>query len=156
MTRTHRPTTATHAYIERLRQKGHRITPQREMILEALLASSAHITAEEILAAVQTRTQAMNIATVYRTIDLLFKEGMLTRVDLGSERIAYTTVRHGTHLHLVCRRCENVIEADSAILGSIGDRVRQQYGFAVDLEHIALFGLCSNCQQIGEQNHARS
>jgi Fur family ferric uptake transcriptional regulator len=151
MTRAHHTTTATRTYIERLRQKGHRITPQREMILEALLASSAHITAEEILAAVQTHTQAINIATVYRTIDLLFKEGIITRVDLGGERIAYTTVRHGTHVHLVCRRCGRVIEADHAVLGMLGVQVRQRYGFAVDLEHIALFGLCRDCQQTGEQ-----
>lgn len=146
MTRAHHPTTATHTtYIDRLRQKGHRITPQREMILEALLASSEHITVEEILTAVQTRTQAMNIATVYRTVDLLFKEGMITRIDLGSERIAYAPVQHGPHVHLVCRRCERVTESASAIFDPIGDAVWQQYGFAVDLEHIALFGLCRDC-----------
>jgi Fur family ferric uptake transcriptional regulator len=151
MTRAHHPTTATHTYIERLRQKGHRITPQREMILETLLASSEHITAEEILTAVQTRTQAMNIATVYRTIDLLFKEGMITRVDLGSERIAYAPVQHGPHVHLVCRRCGRVIEAASDVLGTMGDTIGQRYGFHVDLEHIALFGLCPGCQQPGER-----
>jgi Fur family ferric uptake transcriptional regulator len=141
-------TTAAQPYLEWLRQKGHRITPQREMILEALLASNEHITAEEIFTQVQHRTRAINMATVYRTIDLFFKEGMLARVDLGGERIAYTTVRHGTHVHLVCRRCGTVIEANSAVLGTLGDHVRQQYGFAVDLEHIALFGLCRACQHI--------
>jgi Fur family ferric uptake transcriptional regulator len=140
-------TAALRPYLDWLRQKGHRITPQREMILEALLASSEHITAEEIFTLVQRRTRAINMATVYRTIDLFFKEGMLTRVDLGGERIAYTTVRHGTHMHLVCRSCGAVIEADSTVLDTLDDRVRQQYGFAVDLEHIALFGLCRNCQQ---------
>jgi Fur family ferric uptake transcriptional regulator len=140
-------TVAVRPYLDWLRQKGHRITPQREMILEALLSSSEHITAEEIFTLVQHRTGAINMATVYRTIDLFFKEGMLTRVDLGGERIAYTTVRHGTHVHLVCRRCGAVIEADRAVLGTLGDQVRQRYGFAVDLEHIALFGLCHACQQ---------
>jgi Fur family ferric uptake transcriptional regulator len=54
-------------------------------------------------------------------------------------------------VHLVCRRCGRVIEADHAVLGMLGVQVRQRYGFAVDLEHIALFGLCRDCQQTGEQ-----
>jgi Fur family ferric uptake transcriptional regulator len=63
--------THCHTYIQALRNLGYRITPQREMIIEALAHSSHHVTAEEIYAQVHQRAKAVNIATVYRTLDLL-------------------------------------------------------------------------------------
>ena len=75
-----------HTLLADLRQKGYRITPQREMIIQAIAHTSNHMTAEEIFAEVQTRTQALNLATVYRTLDMLVDEGLATHVDLGSAR----------------------------------------------------------------------
>ena len=60
-----------HTLLETLRRRGYRITPQREMIIEVISSSGRHMTAEEIFKDVQGRTRAMNIATVYRTLDLL-------------------------------------------------------------------------------------
>ena len=65
-----------------LRNRGYRITPQREMIVQALAHQSSHMTAEEIFAVVRTQTQAVNLATIYRTLDMLVDQGLATRVDL--------------------------------------------------------------------------
>ncbi len=134
-----------HTFIETLHRRGYRVTPQREMIIETIVYSGQHMTAEEVHAVVQTRTQAINIATVYRTLDFLVKEGLSSRVDLGSGKTVYATTAHGPHIHLVCRQCSTVIEADYNLIAPLQQQIQQQYGFHADLHHISLAGLCAIC-----------
>ncbi|NOK62744.1 MAG: transcriptional repressor [Chloroflexi bacterium AL-W] len=133
--------------IETLRQRGHRVTPQREMIIEALTHGGDHVTVENIFATVQTRSHAVNIATIYRTVEFLVKEGLVTRNDLGGDQIVYTTRYHGPHVHLVCRQCKKSVEATSASLRHLSKQLEEQYGFHTDIDHLSLFGLCAECQQ---------
>jgi Fur family ferric uptake transcriptional regulator len=132
--------------IQDLRARGYRLTPQREMIIEALAHSRKHLSAEDIHKMIQPRTHAMNIATVYRTLDLLVEEGMVSRIDVGGGRELYATDRHGPHLHLACRRCGKVIEADQSLIQPLEKKLHEAHGFTPDLEHISLFGLCEDCQ----------
>jgi len=132
--------------IDELRQRGFRITPQREMIVKSITHSERHMSAEEIFVEMQTRTQATNIATVYRTLDMLWEEGLACRNDLGEGRIVYAAFQHGPHIHLVCRYCNQIIDADPQVLGSLEDELSSQYDFAADLQHISIFGVCPDCQ----------
>jgi Fur family ferric uptake transcriptional regulator len=134
------------AYINALRDLGYRITPQREMIIEALAHSPHHVTAEEIYAQVHERTRAVNIATIYRTLDLLVEQGMASRAGLQDGRIVYAAANHGPHLHLICRGCGCAIDASQEVLASLERQLRQEYGFAADLQHLTIAGLCSSCR----------
>lgn len=134
------------SYLQDLRKQGYRITPQREMIVEALAHSARHVTAEEIYEQVRRRTRAVNIATVYRTLDLLVEKGMACRAGLQEGTILYAPASHGTHLHLVCRCCGKTIDADQQMLTPLDDQLRQRYGFAADLQHLTFLGLCPDCQ----------
>lgn len=136
----------SHGLLERLRQRGYRVTPQREMIVEAVAESCNHLTAEEIFEAVHSRSRAINVATVYRTLDFLVKEGLASRSDLGGGRIVYATTQHGPHIHLVCRLCGQVIEASYELVASLEQRLAEQYGFTADLSHLAIAGLCPGCR----------
>ncbi len=135
-----------HTLLENLRQKGYRVTPQREMIIQAIAHSDSHMTAEDIFSEVQQRTQAINLATIYRTLDMLVDEGLATRVDLGDGKIVYATVEHGPHIHLVCRGCGYVFNADPQLLASIEEQLQTQYNFTPDLNHISIFGICPDCK----------
>jgi Fur family transcriptional regulator, ferric uptake regulator len=132
-------------YINALRNLGYRITPQREMIVEALAHSPQHVTAEEIYAQVHERSRAVNIATIYRTLDLLVERGMACRAGLQDGRVVYAASNHGPHLHLVCRACGGSIDASQEALSFLDGQLKQQYGFAADLQHMTLAGLCSAC-----------
>ena len=132
-------------YIKSLRDLGYRITPQREMIVEALAHSPHHMTAEEVYDQVHERARAVNIATIYRTLDLLVEHGMASRAGLQDGRVVYAASNHGSHLHLVCRMCGNAINASQEVLTSLERQLRQQYGFAADLQHLTIAGLCSAC-----------
>ena len=146
-------------YVEALRSRGYRITPQREMIIEELTSTNAHMAAEEIHDEIQKRTKALNIATIYRTLDMLVEEGLACKNDLGAGCVVYAINRHGPHIHLVCRVCGQVIEANQSLISDLGKKLQQKYGFAADLRHISLFGVCSECQKeipkppTNKQNH---
>jgi Fur family transcriptional regulator, ferric uptake regulator len=133
-------------YIETLRSHGFRITPQREMIVEAIAHQGNHINADELFALIQERTHSVNIATVYRTLDLLVDQGLASRIDLGEGRVIYATGQHGTHMHLVCRQCGQVTHADQELLAVLNQQLHSDYQFAADLQHISVLGLCKDCQ----------
>ena len=134
-------------YFETLRSRGYRITPQREMIIEALAHSGQHINADEVFALIRRRTQSVNIATVYRTLDLLVEQGLASRIDLGEGRVIYATQQHGPHIHLVCRQCGQTIDADRTLLSSLTHQLQSEYQFAADLQHISVLCLCADCQE---------
>jgi len=132
--------------IDHLRSRGFRITPQREMIIQVITSSQEHMSAEEIFAEVQKNTNATNIATVYRTLDMLWEEGFACRNDLSEGKIVYATIDHGPHIHLVCRHCNQVLDADPQVLVDLGIELDSKLGFSADLEHLSIFGICSNCR----------
>jgi len=138
--------THCHTILEALRQRGYRITPQREMIIQAVAHSPVHITAEEVAEQLRVHTSAINLATVYRTLDMLWQEGFACRNDLSEGKIVYATFQHGPHIHLVCRKCNEVIEADVGILNSLGKDLELKYKFQSNLDHFSIFGVCSDCQ----------
>jgi len=133
-------------FIDALRSHGYRITLQREMIIESIAHAGQHINAEEIFDQIQHRTHAVNIATVYRTLDLLVEQGLASRIDLGEGRVIYATNQHGPHIHLVCRKCGQVTDADQDLLSSLNCDLQSRYQFAADLQHISILGLCRDCQ----------
>jgi len=138
-------------FIDELRAQGFRITPQREMIIETIAHQGNHINAEEVFAQIQKRTQSVNIATVYRTLELLVEQGLASRIDLGEGRVVYATHQHGQHIHLVCRQCGRIIDADQHMLSEVNQQFQSDYRFAADLDHIAVPGLCRECQANSER-----
>jgi len=142
-----------HTFIQALRAKGYRMTPQREMVIEVVAHSGVHLTAEEVFKQVQKRTRAINITTVYRILELLVAEGLATCILLGDNRLVYATVRHGPHVHLLCRKCGRTIQADERLLSTFGRKIRALHGFAVDMQHLSIPGLCADCQ--AEENSPR-
>jgi len=134
------------ALLQTLRQLGYRITPQREMIVQALAHDCDHMTAEDIFQQVQARTQAVDIATVYRTLDLLVGAGLATRILLKNGQQVFTISQHGPHLHLVCRSCGNVLKIDHQLLLPLVAELHALYGFEADWQHISVVGTCQSCQ----------
>ncbi len=130
-----------HRYLEELRQRGYRITPQREIIIQAVADSTAHLTAEDVLKLIRPRSEAINIATIYRTLEMLVEEGLVIRSDLGQGQAVYAPQQHGPHIHLVCRHCGEVIAADHTMADSLQEQIRARYHFEADFTHITIFGL---------------
>ncbi len=133
--------------IDKLSQAGHRLTPQRLMIVSAIENSSDHISAEEIYAQVAAKFPNVNISTVYRTLELLQRLGLVTETDLGGGRVRYHPAEKGHHHHLICEQCGAVIDLDESVLAPLKDALLRQCNFVADLKHIGIFGRCLKCSQ---------
>ena len=133
--------------VYKLSELGYRLTPQRIMILSAIENSDSHISAEEIYVRVVAKYPHVNISTVYRTLELLKRLGLVTETDLGGGRVRYHPADKGHHHHLVCQECGAIIDLDESTLFSLRDTLLREYKFIADVRHLAIFGRCVNCSQ---------
>ena len=131
----------------KLSQQGYRLTPQRIMILEAIENSDHHISAEEIHAQIVTKYPNVNISTVYRTLELLKRLGLVTETDLGEGRVRYHPLEKGHHHHLVCRECGAIVDLDESLLTPLRSALLREYQFDADLRHLAILGRCVRCRK---------
>ena len=115
--------------IKILRERGYRLTPQREMILDAIILAGDHMSAEDVFSKVQEQSSAVNLATVYRTLDMLVEEGLACRTDLGTGEYMYATNQHGPHIHLICRKCGYTQDADHTLLKKLAETILSEYDF---------------------------
>jgi len=133
-------------YLERLREKGFRRTPQRDMVLSVMHGLDAFATAEEIYQQVQALSSAVDISTVYRTLDLLQEFQLVAAADAGEgQRRFKLEGAHEAHLHLICRRCGAVVGADIAPMDALVAHARERHGFVIEPDHLSIAGLCRAC-----------
>jgi Fur family ferric uptake transcriptional regulator len=131
-----------------LRERGHRLTPQRQLIVEAIEAveGHGHVSAEEIHDRVSATFPQVNISTVYRTLDLLQNLGLVHHMHLVDGVAQYHVASAVRHQHLVCRACGNEQEIAADILDPLAAHIERAYGFQADLEHFAVIGICGECR----------
>ena len=131
---------------ERLRDRGYRLTPQREMVLQAV-ETLGHATPDEVLAEVRRRSSAVNVSTVYRNLEVLEELGLVRHAHLSDRAPTYHSVTGHTHFHLVCRNCHRVTAVDADVAHDLADRLRTEFGFRADLGHLSLHGRCGDCAE---------
>ncbi len=127
-----------------LRAQGYRLTPQREMVLRAV-EHLGHGTPDEILAEVRKDSAAVNISTVYRTLELLEELGLVRHAHLTDRAPTYHSTASPTHVHLVCRSCGGVTEVAPEVVEPMTGTLREHYGFTTDVGHLTVFGTCRDC-----------
>ena len=135
-----------HDVVEALQQIGYRLTPQRMMILEAIADSAGHLSAEEIHETVRTAYPYLDISTVYRTLDLLKTLHLVSETDLGRGPAQYELLSKGLHHHLICTECGEILDVPNSLLDSLRHAMSEEYDFHAEIEHLAVFGICSNCK----------
>ena len=134
-------------YAAYLRDRGYRMTPQRQIIMDAICEGHGHTTLPEILQRVQKKSAAINQATVYRSLHFLLETGLIVKAEVAPSEVVYEIAGHSPHHHLLCRACHHEIEIDAEPLTTMKAAIQERYGFIVDANHLVLTGLCSYCQQ---------
>ncbi len=129
-----------------LRGKGYRLTPQRELVLRAV-DRLGHATPDEVLAAVHEESRAVNISTVYRTLELLEELGLVKHNHISDRAPTYHSTATPDHVHLVCRSCGAITEVAPAVIAPMTDTLRDDYGFSTDIGHLTVFGTCGECSR---------
>ena len=129
---------------QKLRRGGYRITPQRQLVLQAV-EDLRHGTPDEILAHVQRTASGVNLSTIYRNLEVLEEVGLVTHAHIGHGAPTYHAVDDHVHIHLVCDKCGAVESIDAEIAESFLRDLRSRTGFVTDISHVALHGHCATC-----------
>ncbi len=130
-----------------LKKEGLRYTQQRQSVWDELCATNDHRDAEEIYLAIRQSGLNVSRATVYRTIDVLVKNKMVRKLELGDGRARYEHKVNATHHdHLICIQCGKIEEFMDEIIESRQDDIVKKFGYKL-VRHIhQLFIICSECE----------
>jgi Fur family ferric uptake transcriptional regulator len=130
---------------QELRSRGYRVTPQRQLVLEAVAALD-HATPEEIAASVQRTAKGVNISTIYRTLELLDSLGLVAHTHLNHGAPTYHLATEAGHVHLVCQDCGKIDEASRETIAPLNRALDDRHGFEVNVSHLTVFGRCHDCR----------
>ena len=133
------------AWRARLRSGGHRITAQREAILQAI-HELPHPTAESIHAHLQQAEPGLNLSTVYRNLTVLQEFDVITHAHIGTGPPVYHLADAVPHIHLSCLRCGAVASVPVATATAFAAEVADRTGFRIDPTHSSVYGVCGRCQ----------
>ena len=136
---------------EQLRARGFRFTPQREIVLDVLHQTVGHVTADEVYAQARAISPAMDISTVYRTLELLRDLDLVAEIALDGEPRRYELLSlEGPHHHVHCRSCGKLIPLDPEAVQPLVDSLARSHGFHADPHHLVIDGLCEECARSGQ------
>lgn len=127
-----------------LREKGLRLTPQRELVLKAV-RELGHATPEAVAEHVRSSYPGINLSTIYRNLETLENVGLVQHTHLGHGGATYHAAEELTHLHLVCGSCGSVGDAPMESAAAFVNELLDNYGFKTDVTHFAIYGTCANC-----------
>lgn len=133
-----------------LRQRGYKVTPQRRAVLNAIANDSDHLTPAEIYDRVRREHPDIGLVTVYRTLDMLDKLGLICEVHSAGNCRSYLLRRpSGHHHHLICSDCGTVADYTDCDIGELEQKVLGETGFEINGHLLEFTGRCRNCRDSG-------
>lgn len=132
-------------YLNRLRDSGLRVTPQRIAICDLLVASETHPTATELYEQLKPQHPSLSLATVYNTLDVLVGVGMVNALgSLGDDRVHFDA-NLSPHINLACVKCHKIVDTNSDCTDELDREVAQKTGFQISGSSLLFFGTCPQC-----------
>jgi Fur family ferric uptake transcriptional regulator len=135
---------------ESLKQRGIRLTRQRQILLDLIDKSGQHLDAERLYHLAKQLDPKLNRVTVYRTLKMLKEGGLVDELDLmhvDGDQHYYETRMKQEHAHVICLRCGKVEEFFGEPLQRLRRQVESHLGFEVVLARTEVGGYCPNCQR---------
>jgi Fur family transcriptional regulator, peroxide stress response regulator len=144
------PGTRYPALMEKLKQHGHRITPQRAAILRILVESQAHPSVEQVYEQVKISFPMTSLATVYKTVTLLKEEGEILELGFANDSSRYDGYTPYPHPHLICVGCGRIIDPAIEHFNDVPQELAHKYGYRIVNQRVDFFGICPRCQAENE------
>ena len=136
-----------HPYTETLRKAGKRLTRARLCVLQVLEAEQRHFTSRELLAAVAARDSRVGRASVFRTLDLFTRLGIVRPTYIGSQLTpSYVLMADGHHHHAICSACHVVFDFEDCGLEAMTQTLEAELDFRIDGHLLEFYGMCADCQ----------
>lgn len=140
---------------ERFQKHGWRITPGREIVMDILHNTKEHISATDIYLKAHAVNPAIGLTTVYRTLDMLERSGIVQKFDFGDGMARYELINNpgakDHHHHLICLNCKKIIdyteymESEVEFLEKTQKKLSDKYKFNITGHMINFYGLCKQC-----------
>ncbi len=131
--------------IRKLRDNGHKITPQRLAIVKILAKSESHPSVENIHVLIQKDFPTMSLATVYRNILLIKSLGEVLELGFPDGSNRYDGNKPYPHPHVICIKCKKIVDPDLDSLDEIKKKVALETNFKILNHRLDFFGICRNC-----------
>ncbi|MFQ5857168.1 MAG: Fur family transcriptional regulator [Anaerolineae bacterium] len=135
-----------HSVVDRLRESGQRLTPQRLAIFRALAASGEHPSAQMLYEELREAYPMISLATVYSTLELLKEMGEIVEVGFSDEGRRYEPNLY-PHVNLVCVKCGKIRDFEAVALSSVEQAVADGSGYQIHGSRIECYGLCPECRR---------
>ena len=135
--------------LDQLRGRGVRLTPQRLLILNAVSQGGGHMGVDEVFRKARESYPYMDIATVYRTLHLFRRMGVVTEVAIGDRLHFEITNPDAPHHHMVCRPCGGAYDLAPDYLDQFRNTLTEEFDFEPDLDNFTVTGVCSTCKNSG-------
>lgn len=134
-------------FSEFLKERGFRKTPERFNILEEIYKMNVHFDAEDLYIHMKNREYRVSRATVYNTLEILLECDLVKRHQFGKNLARYEKSYHyKQHDHLICTKCDKVIEFCDPRIQQIKDTVADFFNFTIDSHSLNLYGICNECR----------
>jgi Fur family ferric uptake transcriptional regulator len=142
-----------HLFRRYLRDQGLPVTQQREAIAEVVFRATGHLSVEEIEARLRDRGERIGKATIYRTLEMLVRSGLVEEHDFGEgfKRYEHLFGQKPVREHLVCTECGNVTEIHSSEFVRVQEEEARRHGFQPARYRLQIHGLCAACQAAGAE-----
>lgn len=132
-----------------LKERDFRLTPQRVELVRLIAASEGHPSAAQLYARIKGRFPTMSPATVYKTLALLKEMGQVLEIDLRDDS-HYDGNRPGPHPHLICTRCNRIVDGDIDLDLSAIRKLEQDSGYQIVRSQLTFYGLCPDCKRCSQ------
>ena len=137
-----------------LKQRGVRLTRQRQILLDLIDQSGQHLDAERLYQLAKEKDPRLNRVTVYRTLKLLKAGGLVDELDLmhhEGDQHYYETRLKQEHAHVICLRCGRIEEFFGDLLQKMREQIETHFGFQIVLARTEVGGYCSHCRVLRER-----
>jgi len=136
-------------------------TRSRRIILDIFKRAKEHLSADEVFLIVRKNYPTIGIATVYRTLDFLYRRGLLSRFQFGNNKASYElspekVSERKHHHHLICTGCGRVIdytdfaEKETKLVSEMEVQLSKKYDFKISSHQLHFYGLCKKCQRMSK------
>ena len=132
--------------IAALKERGFRLTPQRVELVRLIAVSEGHPSAGQLFTKIKRQFPTMSHATVYKTLSLLKEMNQVLEIDLRDDS-HYDGNRPQPHPHLICMKCNKIIDGEVSLDQESLRNLEQASGFKILRPQISLFGFCPECKE---------